>query len=764
MPQPSSLKSPWTAQMITADYPSAPILRTSFQLEPGHGEVTTAILRVTALGIVEARFNGVPASADVLTPGWTSYEQRLRFAEWDVIDLIEPTTTIVLAVGNGWYRGRLGWLGLEGVYGPDKGAAAELVLTYSDGHRQTIITDGTWESAPSAILADDLYDGETIDARLLLPQNAHLAEDNNFGPVRVVEFDPSILEPYVGPPVRRQEELAPAVVGRTASGDLLLDFGQNLVGWLRIQVTGESGEELVVHHAEVLENGDLALRPLRSAKAADRFVFSGGEDGFEPTFTYHGFRYARLQGWPGTDEEAIDGIRAVVVGSELERIGHFACSDPDLVKLHENVVWGMRGNFLDLPTDCPQRDERMGYLGDLAAFAPTAAFLYDIDAFLRDWLLDLNVEQRIQGGQVPLTVPNTLKYEPSMFQAPPEGVEIKPAPMAMWQDGAVWIPWALWEQYGDVRALEQQRESIASYFDIIEGAIEENGTLTAGYQLGDWLDPAAPPEDPRNARADREVVATACMYRTADLAARISRVLGDDEEAARRSALAERIRSGFLDTYVVSDGRIRSDAPTVYAVAIAFGLVTGDLAQAAGDRLAELIAEGGYVIATGFIGTPFVLHALSGTGHVETAYRLITQKQCPSWLYQVSMGATTVWERWDALLPDGSVNPGEMTSFNHYAFGSVGDWMHRVIAGISPLEAGYRRVLFAPQPGTGLTSASADIRTPYGVSGIRWSLEDSRLRVQLEVAQGTEGLLRLPGAPERVLGPGKHEFEDAHVG
>jgi alpha-L-rhamnosidase len=287
--------------------------------------------------------------------------------------------------------------------------------------------------------------------------------------------------------------------------------------------------------------------------------------------------------------------------------------------------------------------------------------------------------------------------------------------------------------------------------------------MTAGYQLGDWLDPAAPPEDPRAARADREVVATACMYRTAQLGARIAEVLGDQEAAKHRRQLAERIRTGFLEAYVSADGRIRSDAPTVYAVAIAFGLVSGELAQAAGDRLAELIAEGGHVIATGFIGTPFVLHALSETGHAATAYQLLTQEQSPSWLYQVAMGATTIWERWDAMLPDGTVNPGEMTSFNHYAFGAVADWMHRVIAGIRPLAAGYERIMFAPQPGGGITSASATLCTPGGQASIQWAIVDGELSGQVLVPENAEALLQLPDGSKRNLGPGRHTFGETAV-
>jgi alpha-L-rhamnosidase len=749
---------PWSARMITADYPSAPLLRTVFEVRSGHGALVSAVMRATALGVIEARLNGVPASLDLLTPGWSAYEKRLRYAEWDVLGQIRPTTTVVLAVGNGWYRGRMGWLGMESVYGRDRAAAVELVLTYEDGHRQIVVTDETWQSAPSGVLSDDWYDGQVTDTRRLLPAVAHLAEDVEWGPVRIVDFDSSVLEPYIGPSVRRHEELAPTVLGRTEDGGLLLDFGQNLVGRLRIHVQGAEGDELVIHHAEVLEDGDLSLRPLRSAKAEDRYVLSGRQDILEPTFTFHGFRYARLQGWPGTDEQAIESVRAVVLGSELERTGHFACSDPDLERLHQNVVWGMRGNFLEVPTDCPQRDERMGYVGDLAAFAPTAAFLYDINAFMRDWLRDLSIEQQAQGGNVPIVVPNVLKYETSMYEVPP-GVVIKPAPMALYHDGCVWIPWALFEQYGDARILENQRESVAAYVGLIEEFLNEDGTFTEGYQLGDWLDPAAPPEDPRAARADRDVVATACMFRSVDLAARMARALGDKEEAEHREALAGRIRQGFLGHYVDAAGRVRSDAPTVYAVAIAFGLLDDDAAQKAGDRLAELIAEGGHVIATGFVGTPFVLHALSSTGHTDTAYRLLTQRECPSWLYQVSMGATTIWERWDALLPDGRVNPGEMTSFNHYAFGSVADWMHKVVAGLSPLEEGYRRVLFAPQPGGGLTSAAARLRTPYGEASIGWSLAEGRLSVEVEVAEGTEGVLRLPGEPDRSLAPGQHTFE-----
>jgi alpha-L-rhamnosidase len=745
--------------MITTECESAPVLRTCFDLDAGHGEVTSAVLRATALGLVEARLNGVLASPDVLTPGWTAYEQRLRYAQWDVSDLVRPTTTLVLVVGNGWYRGRMGWLDMKAVYGPERAAAAELVVTFADGHRQVVVTDESWQAAPSGILSDDWYDGQVTDTRLLMPADAHLAPHDGWGAARAVDFDPAVLEPYIGPPVRRYEDIAPTVVGRTRDGRLLLDFGQNLVGWLRVRVRGQRGDELVMRHAEVLENGELAMRPLRSAKAADRYVLSGDEQVLEPTFTFHGFRYADIEGWNGTDEEAADSVRAVVIGSVLDRTGHFTCSDPDLARLHENVVWGTRGNFIEVPTDCPQRDERMGYIGDLAAFAPTAAFLFDVRDFMRDWLRDLSLEQRRANGMVPIVVPDVLKYETNMYEIP-EGVVIKPAPMALYHDGAVWIPWALYEQYGDLRFLEEQRRSVGDYLKFVEDTLNDDGTLTEGFQLGDWLDPAAPPEDPGAARADKEVLATACMYRSMGLGARMARALGDDDEADRRAGVADRIRRGFVARYVEKDSRIRSDAPTVYALAIAFGLLTGAEARAAGERLAELVAEGGYVIATGFVGTPFILHALSTSGQVDTAYRLLMQKECPSWLYQVGMGATTIWERWDAIRPDGSVNAGEMTSFNHYAFGSVADWMHRVVAGIAPLEAGYRRIGFAPRPGGGLSSAGARVLTSHGEAGIAWNVEGERIKVEVQVPEGTEGVLSLPGLADRPLTSGHHEFEE----
>lgn len=718
------------AQMIGADreHGSAPTLSRAFDLDPGHGSPVRAVLSASALGLIEATINGHPASDDLLTPGWSSYEWRLRFAEWDVTGLIAERNTVELLIGHGWHSGRLGFVGGRALYGEERAAIAELRIEFADGHVQSIVTDGDWRSGGSRVLADDLYDGQTIDAR-------HVEQDEVSG-VTAIPFEHARLTPYVAPPVRRQELVAPVRIWTSPAGATLIDFGQNLVGWVRVETRGERGRELVLRHAEVLEDGELGIRPLRSAKATDRFILSGGDDVFEPTFTFHGFRYASIEGWEGGHEELAASVRAQVIGSELARIGTFASSDPLLDQLHANVVWGMRGNFVDVPTDCPQRDERLGWTGDIAAFATTAVFLYDVDAFLRDWLLDLAAEQTASGGEVPVVVPDNIKFQKDLAWIPPIGRDTDAPLVALWADSAAWVPWAVWQAYGDRAVLEQQYGSMAAYARRIDEAFRPGGALEpGGAQLGDWLDPTAPPEAPFVAKADPYVVAVACVYRSARIVADTARLLGRADDAAEFEELAGRLRAAFNDRWVDA-GRIFSDATTVYALAICFGLLDEEDRALAGARLAELVHEGGYRITTGFAGTPFITHALSSTGHLDSAYRLLLQTECPSWLYPVTMGATTVWERWDSMLPDGTVNPGEMTSFNHYALGAVADWLHRVVAGLDQLEPGYSRLLIAPRPGGGLTWAEASLATRLGPASVHWELIDDALVVDVVVPEG----------------------------
>jgi alpha-L-rhamnosidase len=729
--------------MITpaSELGSAPLFRTEITLDTGHGPVAEAMLTISSLGVHEARINGRPVGDDVLSPGWSAYEHRLRYLTHDVTALLAEANVLTVLVGNGWHRGKLGFMGGRAFYGDRLGVIADLEITFADGHRQTVVTDENWRAGGSDVIADDLYDGQIIDARRRSAKwHMHGGEPEWFLPVRALDFDPAVLTPYIGPPVTRQDVLSPVKVWQSPEGRTLVDFGQNLVGWIRFTSTGPAGSEVRIRHAEVLEHGELGVRPLRDAQATDRFIRSGGEDLFEPTMTFHGFRYAEVT---GLSHEEVERIEAVVVHSDLRRTGTFECSDDLLNRLHANVVWSSKGNFLDLPTDCPQRNERLGWTGDIAVFAPSAAYLFDTRAFLADWLADLAAEQHAAGGLVPFVIPDVLKYLPEVPEFP------APDSTAFWSDAAVWVPWTLWQAYGDRAILADQYDSMTAHVRRVETLLSPAGVWDTSFQFGDWLDPDAPPDNPAKAKADPGVVATAAYYRSVTITAETAALLGRDDDAAEFQALAARVRAAFGEQYVSADGTIVSDCTTVYTLALVFGLVDDE--AAAGRRLAELVADSGYRISTGFAGTPYILDALTRTGHLDAAYRLLLERGCPSWLYPVTMGATTIWERWDSMLPDGSVNPGEMTSFNHYALGAVADWMHRVIGGIAPLEPGYSRVLIAPRPGGGLTWARAGLDTAHGRIEVSWRLVDGEPSVDVTLPAGVTGVLSLPGREDVEL-------------
>lgn len=732
----------WRARMIAGvGQGGASLLRREFTLDSGHGDAVEATLTLTAQGVVEAWVNGLPVSDDLLTPGWSAYEWRLRYATYDVTSLLSEKTVLGLQLGSGWYGGRFGWAENGSWYGDQEGALAQLEVTFGDGHRQLLVTDGTWTSGPSDVRENDLYDGQTIDARLRDESwKQPDFDDSGWVSVSTVPFDPSKLEPYIGPPVRRWTTLPVKEISTSPSGKTIVDFGQNLVGWIKARVHGPAGTEVTIRHAEVLQHGELATEPLRTARATDRYILSGGVDEFEPTFTFHGFRYAEITGWPG--ELNPDDLTAVAISSDLKRIGHLTTSNPLLNRFHENVVWSTRGNFLDLPTDCPQRDERLGWTGDIAVFAPAAAFLFDVSTFLSDWLVDLAIEQNHEDGIVPWTVPDVYKYLPENAWSGPVNST------AIWGDAAVWVPWTLYQAYGDVTVLERQFDSIASHVRRVQTLLSTNGVWDGNFQFGDWLDPDAPAEEPTRAKADPGVVATACAYRSASIAAQVAALLGREAEAEEFRRAALDLREAFNREYVDA-GVVRSDCSTVYSLAIMFDLLEPGDEQSAGTRLAQLVHDAGYRISTGFAGTPFIADALTRTGHIDAAYRLILQRDCPSWLFPVGMGATTVWERWDSLMPDDTVNSSGMTSFNHYALGAVADWMHRVIGGIAPLEPGYAKVLIAPQPGGDLTHAEATLRTPHGPVHVRWHLASDVLTVEAELPDGVQGVIRLPGEEDQ---------------
>ena len=520
-----------------------------------------------------------------------------------------------------------------------------------------MVTDESWRTSPGPVTASGIYPGEDHDVRLEQPGwDRPGFDDSGWSSARVGE---SIATPTArtSPAVRRIEELGVVEVITTPAGKTVLDFGQNLVGRLRLTVDGPAGTLITLRHAEVLEHDELGTRPLRQAKATNTLTLAGnGPITWEPEFTFQGFRYAEVNGWPGEFDPA--AITAQVIHSDMERTGWFASSHPLVDRLHENVVWGLRGNFLYVPTDCPQRDERLGWTGDIQVFTPTASFLYDVRGFLTSWLTDLAIEQDEGDGIVPFVVPNVLRGR------------LRPA--AAWGDAATVVPTVLHERFADERVLADQLASMQAWTDVIVERCGDRHLWEGQFQFADWLDPSAPPERPAEAKTDPDIVATAYVFRSADLTARAAELLGETEVAEKYAAIAETVRQAFLAEYVTPTGRMMSDAQTGYALAIMFDIAPPEQQQALGDRLAELVRSGGYTIGTGFVGTPIVCDALTRTGHLDAATRLLTQTQCPSWLYPVTMGATTIWERWDSMLPDGTINPGEMTSFNHYALGAVG--------------------------------------------------------------------------------------------
>lgn len=712
-----------------------------------------ARLYASAHGLYEAELNGRRVGDDTLSPGWTVYVERLRYYTYDVTEFITPGANAIGAwLGDGWYRGRLGWRGgFRNVFGYDLSFIGQLELTYADGTREIVATDTAWRAAPSPILRSGIYDGEDYDAREE-QQGWSTAgfDDAAWQPVAMRHRRASTLVAPTAPPVRCTQEVPPVVVLTSPSGKKILDFGQNLVGRIRISVRGSRGQTVTLRTAEVLQDGELYTRPLRSARSTDSYTLAGRgtPEVWEPRFTSHGFRYAEVTGWPGDLEAdaAAGAIVARVCHTDLQRTGWFESSDPMLNRLHENVVWSMRGNFVDLPTDCPQRDERVGWTGDIQVFGPTAATLYDVSGMLAGWLRDVAIEQ-LPDGTVPWYVP--------VIPAHTKWTPIRPG--AAWGDVATLLPWTLYQRFGDAGILRDQFESARAWVDLIERRAGESRLWNSDFQLGDWLDPAAPPEDPADARTDRHLVATAYFARSARVVALMAEVLGHTDEQARYSAMANEVAAAFAKAYISADGTMSSDAQTAYALALGFDLIPDDERRAAaGERLAELVREAGNRIATGFVGTPLVSGALSSSGHLDAAYDLVLERGCPSWLYQVEMGATTIWERWDSLLPDGTVNPGQMTSFNHYALGAVADWLHRVVAGLSPAAPGFRRIRFAPRLGGGLSWASARQRTPYGEAAISWRLVDDELEVTVTVPVGTRASFEIDGLSPEELAPGTH--------
>ncbi|WP_238332526.1 family 78 glycoside hydrolase catalytic domain [Kribbella jejuensis] len=726
----------WSARFVSPrDNPHgspAPLVAGTADLPDG---IVKARLYATAHGIYLPELNGQRVGTEELAPGWTSYQYRLRYQTYDVTELVRPgENTLEFLLGNAWYRGRIGFRDQKQLYGERLAVLAQLEVTTEDGQLHTYGSDGTWTSRESNVTADDLYDGQTTDLR---------RQPGEPTPVDVLDADLTLLVAPDGPPVRITDVLPAVEITTSPSGKTLVDFGQNLVGRVRLKVRGQqAGDEIVLRHAEVLEHGELGVRPLRTAKATDTYILAGPDEvTLDSPLTFHGFRYAEVN---GVTDLRTEDLEAIVIGSDLQRTGWFESSNELLNQFHQNVVWGMRGNFVDVPTDCPQRDERLGWTGDIQVFSPSATFLFDTAGFLTNWLADLAAEQQ-KDGSVPFVVPDVLRDE-------------GPA-TAAWGDAATIVPWVLYERTGDAGLLARQLPSMRAWVDKMADLAGGDLLWSGGFQFGDWLDPTAPPDNPFRAKADPDVLATAHLARSAEVVAKAAEVVGQTDLAREYADLAARVRQAFAAEYATEGGRVLSDSATNYALALQWALLpTEHQRQRAGERLADLVRTSGFRISTGFVGTPLIADALADTGHSELAYRLLLQTSCPSWLYAVTMGATTVWERWDSMLPDGSINPGQMTSFNHYALGAVADWMHRRVAGLAPAEPGYKSIDVRPLFTDQLTNASAKHLTPYGEASVAWTRADGHVSLTVTVPVGARATVDVPGLDVVEVGHGTHEW------
>lgn len=738
--------SDWQASWITPDWEKdvskpqpAPMLRRSFTVER---EVRSARAYVTSLGLYEMMLNGRRVGDELFTPGWTAYDERLQYQTYDVTEHLRPgRNAIGVTLGDGWYRGYIGFEDQRNYYGDALGLLVQVRIIYEDDSIDIVGTDDVdaWKASTGAIRMSDIYMGEVYDETLeqsgwTLPDY----DDSGWEPVRPLEPPSAELVAPAGPPVRRTEEIRPIGIILTPDGRNVVDMGQNMVGWVRLTVDTDgvsSGHTITLHHAEVLDrDGNFYTENLRSAAQRVQYRLAGdhGRVDFEPHFTFQGFRYVAIDNFPG--ELTLDSVTGIVIHSDMERTGHLELSNPMLNQLQENIVWGQRGNFLDVPTDCPQRDERMGWTGDAQVFARTAAFNMDVAAFFTRWLRDLEADQ-YDDGAIPWVVPDVLSTEE------------RGAGATGWADAGVIIPWTLHLAYGDTRILEQQYDSMAAWIDYMKSRAGDDLLWTGDFHFGDWLAYSTDRPDYPGATTSTDFIATAFFAHSTSLLSRMARELGRLDDAGEYERLATRVNDALMKEFVTDTGRVAENTQTAYTLALHFDLLPEHLRAAAARRLADDVRTRGH-LTTGFLGTPYLNHVLTRYGYLDLAYDLLLREDYPSWLYPVTRGATTIWERWDGQKPDGTFQSPTMNSFNHYAYGAVGDWMYRVVAGIDTDSdtPGYKHVVVEPQPGGGLTWVSGSLETMYGTVASSWELDGNRLELRVEIPANTTATIRVPDA------------------
>ncbi|TZF82812.1 Bacterial alpha-L-rhamnosidase [Pedobacter sp. BS3] len=731
---PSDWSAKWieAAEITNGAVSPAPVFFRSFNVS---APVKSARLYITAHGLYEAKLNGKNISNHLLAPGWTSYHKRLQYQTYDVTSFLKSGGNVAaVTLGDGWYRGFLEWQRKRNWYGKEAGLLYQLEITFADGKKQVIVSDEGWKSSfDGPIKTSDIYMGETFDSRLDKPVTAAVAK--NWKGVRVVHTSLDNLVAQQGPPVVRHEQFKALKVIKTPKGETVIDFGQNLVGWVQVKIKGRAGDTLKIKHAEVLDKeGNFYTGNLRTAQQEDSYILDGTDQFLEPHFTFHGFRFIKITGLHGEPDK--DNFTAVAIYSDMQPTGTFTSSNSLVNQLQHNIQWGQKGNFVDIPTDCPQRDERLGWTGDAQVFFNTAAYNMNVASFFTKWLQDVKADQ-YANGRVPVVIPATQK----------RGNDGS----AGWADVSTIIPWNFYTVYGDKQLLEHQYSSMKAWVEYVR-SISKNNLWNSGGHYGDWLFyTMADDRDGKAAITDKYLIAQTFYAASTQNLINAASVLGKNDDVATYTALLKNIKDAFNREYVTPSGRLVSGSQTAYVLALNFDMLPENLRQQAAQRLVDNIKTYKNHITTGFLGTPYICHVLTRFGYTDVAYKLLLQETYPSWLYPVKMGATTIWERWDGIKTDGTFEAESMNSFNHYSYGAIGDWMYKVITGINAAEPGYKTIRIAPQLGGNFTTAAAGLETMYGKVASAWKTEGSKITLDITVPANTTAKIVLPGAASAAV-------------
>lgn len=740
--------SDWKAQWIKSDIPQqdepdpSPYFRNEFNLK---NSVKKARAYASSIGLYELFINGKRAGNEYLTPGWTSYKNRIQYQVYDVTELLNQGNNAVgFTLGNGWFRHFRSNNRADSYYDYLAGIV-QIEVEYTNGTIETLITDNSWKSSTGPILSSTIYDGEMYDARKEMSGwNKTGFDDSSWKGTTSVDQSKDILVGAQGEPVIKNEEIKPIKIWENDKGELIADMGQNMVGWIRLKVKGDAGTKITLKHAEVLDkDGNFYIENLRAADQLLEYTLKGeGDEIYEPHFTFMGFRYILIEGFPGMP--TTDNITGIVVHSHVPITGNFECSNELINQLQHNIQWGQKGNFVDVPTDCPQRDERLGWTGDAQAFAPTACFNMYTPAFYKKWLKDLAYDQDDQ-GRIPHVIPNNLG--PNSVAA------------CGWADAGLIVPWVVYQYYGDKTILEDQYESMKAWVEYQRRTAGDSYLWNTGKHFGDWLAYATTRSDYPGATTDKDLLATAFYAYSASLLSQTAEVLGKEGDAKFYEDLFEKIKAAFNKEFVTPNGRMSSNTQTAYVVALAFDLLPKDQIADAAKRLEEDVKKFRH-LTTGFLGANLINLVLSEHGYTELAYFLLNRTTYPSWLYPVTKGATTIWERWDGIKTDGSFQNAGMNSFNHYAYGAVGDWMYRTITGINQTTPGFKTFYIKPEIGGNLDYAKASFNSMYGEIKSAWQLDDGKINMTVTIPANTTAKVFVPATDQNKVKEGGDALSD----